>query len=362
MKKLFTYTKSNFIYGHGMELSVLGVPVMKSSICFKSLIERYSVCGLKLFKRCVRKKFLAGAKELLRNFPGYETYVPICSGSGEVFLFLSSLRNNLSSKQLSKTLILCSSPKHLDIARSVDKRFNVELTNSYCFLFIPSNVNVEGGGRIYNPLNAEYFRKTEGYLLAGRKNYFQSLCDDGIIDRHKINFPDLNDLACDKVDNILNGVRLNKSVFLLPTANTICSFNTDSWKQLVAELVKNDYVVYYNAHDFAEPLIGAKSVDFSFMETVYFAAHFSAIVGVRSGMMELVLEVKDVPCLAFYKNFSPVNQIFLTSREVMAGFSLHHLPIKNKDNVIEKDAEDGNFSLCNATLSFLSQKSRIFEL
>lgn len=145
MKKLFTYTKSNFIYGHGMELSVLGVPVMKSSICFKSLTERYSICGLKLFKRCVRKNFLAGAKELLKNFPGYETYVPICSGSGEVFLFLSSLRNTLSSKQLRKTLILCSSPKHLDIVRWVDKRFNAELTNSYCFLFISSNVNMGGG-------------------------------------------------------------------------------------------------------------------------------------------------------------------------------------------------------------------------
>lgn len=165
----------------------------------------------------------------------------------------------------------------------------------------------------------------------------------------------MKDLACNKVDNILNNVQLNTSVFLLPTANTICSFNTDSWQQLVTELVRHGYVVYYNAHDFAEPLTGAESVNFSFTETVYFAAHFSAIVGVRSGMMELVLDVKDVPCLAFYKNFSPVNQIYLTSREVMSGFSLHNLPIKNKDNVIEIDAENSNFSLCNTTISFLNK-------
>lgn len=331
MIKIIRFNKSNFIHGHGMEFSFLGIPVLKSSICFKSLTERYSIFGLKLFKRCVRQNFLIAAKELVRNYPGYETYVPICSGSGEVFLFLSTIRNTLNAEQLRKTLILCSSQKHLEIAKAVDKRFNAVITNSYCFLFIPSEVNCDSEkGRIYNPLNAEYFRKTEIRLLSGQKNYFQSLCADKIINKELIQFPDLSNFASDKVDNILKGLKLNNSIFLMPTANTICSFDTESWQQLVTELSSHGYTVYYNAHDVTEPLNGAQSVDFSFTETIYFSSHFSTIIGVRSGMMEIVLEVKDIPCLAFYKKFSPINQIYLTSREVMAGFSLHHLPIKTK--------------------------------
>lgn len=336
-------------------LEIAPIQVFRSTINYKTFIKRFYLFNFRIFKQNALQRLNQNCLHHINNkWPGYDVYIPLASGAGEVFLLLSCINQILKERFSGKKVaILCVNEKLSSIAKSLGVHADIFINTDFTTLFLPEWSSTKSG-RVWNPLNAEHFDLTERKILNKETTYIESLFLR--IGRRKPiqHHPSALSIRTQR-SRAFQNINFKKSIFLIPHAETIEDIDITIWSQIARELSNKGFAIYVNATSPRDRIPNTVPVMLSFMDAVLFGSLCECIVGMRCGLMEIILQTSAPKCLAVYTQFRKTNKNYLSAKDVIYGFSLHNLPCRNKD--ITEVIFDGNNNKIISSISSWASKN-----
>lgn len=271
-----------------------------------------------------------------RELSGYDNIFIFNSNIGEAYVvfkyFLPAIIDNCNGS----ILLVLTKKSHLQLF----KLFAVPC--SYCLIEsglidkLPSAFCINKQKfKVF--FNQEYFLKFENIVKSGGGNYFRQISQQLELEpccKEKwltlaINETEENNLL-KKLNKI--GLEKGKYVFILPEANTCEDMTFTELSYLVNTFKQKGYSPLVNIvkrMDFYS-IEGIKTCDLSLEECIYVAKNAYLVIGVKSGLFELLAET-GVKCIVIAKQFRYNKEI--SAEKCLRGFSAKYLP---QDYLIEE--------------------------
>ena len=112
--------------------------------------------------------------------------------------------------------------------------------------------------------------------------------------------------------------------------------NSGFWQKIIDKLYDNGFDVFLNVIKLDSKYGCAKTCFLTFEEAYYLASLSKNIVGLRSGFVEPLTSIQNVPITCYYTDFKDRGKLKAISAEkVINGFTLKKLPNVNIDNIFE---------------------------
>lgn len=265
------------------------------------------------------------------------------NASGEIFYFLHFFKE-IIEKNKSKNPIIISQRKFLP---DLVKMFYPDLkvikfwTELYWIADSKNPFYGKRGHRYFFPFNEPYFLSLEKKHREGKTVHFYKNILSTFSLKNPSQFPLIPLDSIEKADELLKSVK-SPFVLIFSGASSSSSLSDYFW-MVLAEKIKNlGYDVILNKDTI------------SLSSTRYIASKASAVIGVRSGAIDIVADVSK-KIIVYYLPFS--NRLHfkcLSSDCVKEAFSLTKIPSINKKNLIELDAyASSQKSLLKQTLEYL---------
>ena len=153
----------------------------------------------------------------------------------------------------------------------------------------------------------------------------------------------------DKVSKI--GLNTENFVFLCPESQSNLNPKDCFWADVINRFYSEGFDVFMNVMKLT-PLYGTAKTCFLTMEEAYYLASLSkCIVGLRSGVMEPLTAINDIPILCLYSDFKDRGVLkSIPAEKVMSCFSLKNLP-NASDNIYEYTFEQVNSDCIDKLIS-----------
>ena len=164
-----------------------------------------------------------------------------------------------------------------------------------------------------------------------------------LIEREKINKPIISEearlSAIEKVRDI--NLDINNFVFISPESKSNPTMSKNFWHEMVMELNRRGYDTYFNIVGSLNTIKAdnLKATYLTIEEACYIASRAKAIIGLRSGFMEIVNSCTDIPIYCFYSHFRKRMTPEMSADKVMTGFSLMKCPPFKTDLIKEYNAD-----------------------
>lgn len=314
------------------EIRILGLPCLRKK--FSKGRENFYFLGLIIFSLDSKR---AMYKEIIKNIGNRYVNIYInFNCSGETYLYLSYLKPQNSS------VFIATKKYHIDLCKMLHPNIDC--------IYLPNIIHLRGFDNaykedymwytFYNILPFNHFVRLEKNLRKGLDvHYCKEICKTmGVEYSPNAKFPTVSEnaknSALDKAKRI--GLNLDNFVFLCPESQSNEDTDKDFWGNLVDDLYNKGYDVFLNALN-QNPKYGtAKTCFLTFEEAYYIASLSKEIIGLRSGFIEYLTSIPDIPITCYYTDFKDRGLLKpLSAEQVLNGFTLKALPNTNIRHIKE---------------------------
>ena len=316
-------------------LRVLCFPFWRKKVKFG--YEKLYLFGIAYFKKSSRKLlYKVVLEEFSKKQKEYKHIFINFNCSGETYLYLSYIN-------LPKDSVLIATRKyHIDLCHMMHPEVDC--------VYLPDLINLRSiddvykeefaGKTFYNVLPFKHFERLERKLDKGEDvHYCEEICKMmGINSTTKAKFPIISEevkaSAIKKAKRI--SLNLDNFVFIAPESQSNEDPATNFWENIIEDFYKKGLDVFVNVMEQDSKYGCAKTCFLTFEEAYYIASLSKEIIGLRSGFMEPLTTIKNVPITCYYTGF--IKRGVLKSKPaatVMRGFSLKKLPNVVMNNVEE---------------------------
>lgn len=314
------------------EIRFLGLPFFKRK--FSKGREKFYFLGFSIYSVDSKHKMY---KEIIRRIGNQYANIYInFNCSGETYLYLSYLKPKSSS------VFIATQKYHIDLCKMMHPNIDC--------IYMPEVLLLRGFDdtykedymwyTFYNILPFHHFVKLENNLRKGLDiHYCKEICKTMEVKYSKnAKFPlvpeNAKNSALNKAKRI--GLNLNNFIFLCPESQSNENFADDFWKNIVDDLYTKGFDVFLNVLTQRPEYGTAKTCFLTFEEAYYIASLSKEIIGLRSGFIEYLTSIQNVPITCYYTDFKDRGLLpALDVHKVIKGFSLKSLPNTNINNIKE---------------------------
>ncbi len=274
-------------------------------------------------------ELFAEHKKLKKNIYILQTH------AGEVAMF-ARLVNEILKKEPEITIV-ASKPYHLDILK----------------LFISNDVHIVYFNYLEKGLthlqNDFYQLKTyhisvitsvdfwKPFWPDSSKIFFDELLKLLKLDRKHISFnPTQKSFDEENLLNKISKINLNleKFIILTPEAASFIPLSEAFWMEICQLFYDNGYDIFLNTTNSSYTLPHTKKCILSFEEIYQLAKKSKGIIGLRSGLFDVVADIRNVPMYILYRTHID-NAIGNVGKNVLGRYSLKTFPYCNSDLIKE---------------------------
>lgn len=174
-----------------------------------------------------------------------------------------------------------------------------------------------------------YFQQVEQNSKTKEVHFFEAILDCLKLSLNNlfINPPKITDKYQQSAKEKLRlmGLTNQKFVFIAPEANSCVEINKSFWYNLVVQIRKKGLEVVFNPMKRPCPA-DCHMADFTLQEAFVVAQHAHAVIGLRSGLLDL-LSMTGTPIHAIYTSFKKrIDFPPMSASHVKKGFDLEKLP------------------------------------
>ncbi len=336
------------------DIKVFGVSVIKR----KDLngFRKYYILGKEIFSVALYELF---KRRYVKYFDSkYDNIYILHANCGEVYLTLVHFFDAIIKKHQSQNPLLVATQKcHVDLIKMICPNVPYIYLKNMDILVKDSCFKIDKF-RIFILYDDSYYHQTEKNIISsriGECHYFNSLKEklelsNDDITMRKIIISDKEKLSVlNKVRQI--GLNLDRFIFISPEANTCKLYDDDFWIELIKKIEETGYDVFVNLTNNEMNLkdfVNFKTCYLTLAEVFVLAGYANKIIGLRSGLLELLLQTKT-PMEILYTRFKN-RKLYLDTAHILSGFSLLKLPF------------DGNQQIREFDMFAISQKDCIKEI
>ena len=291
-------------------------------------------------QKSLGKLFCKEYKKLLSN---HDDVFILHANIGESVIFLRLARAYFKKMGSKTPLIIGLQNYHRDLVKMLLPEANVEIIKRIKISMYSDGFSEEGHNvRLIFPKS--HYDKVEADLRD--KNAPVKHFVDQILLKLGLNKSDFSDeevhieesvktSLLKKVQKI--GLNIDKFIFISPEANTCEAYDRTFWYNLKQESEKEGIDVYCNTRACNPDFKGFKHCDLNLCEAYYLASRAQKIIGLRSGILDL-LALSGKPIIALYTKARKRPAFdMLTLDEMLEGFNM-----KNVVNVTEYNTDKFN--------------------
>lgn len=318
------------------EVRFCGIVIFKTKI--NKGYEKFYLFGIPIFIQNTRHKLYNSILDKID-----ENYTDIYINfncSGETYLFLSYLNPS------SKCLFIATKKYHIDLVHMMHPEIEC--------VYIPDILPLRGidniykekykGRTFYNILPFKHFIKLENDLRRGiNLHYCEEICKTmGVNYSKKAGMPFISEAvkrSAIKKAHII-GLNLSKFIFICPESHSNKKLSAAFWNNITETLYSNNYDVFINALELNAAYGIGKTCFLNFEEAYYLASLSKGIIGLRSGFMEPLTSINNMPVVCLYTDFKDRGLLHsMPSDIIKKGFSLKKLPNAVENNIFEYNME-----------------------
>lgn len=329
------YYKKN-LQNYDKEMRVFGLPFWKKKV--KQGYEKFYLFGAVYFKKSSHKllydavlgKIDEKYKHIYINF----------NCSGETYLFLSYINPPENS------VFVATKKYHMDLCRMMHPQIDCIYLPNLASLRVIDDVYQETYKKkhFFNILPFQHFIKLENELRTGQNiHYCKEICNTmGIDYSTTVKLPvipeETKSHTFKKAERI--SLNLDNFVFLCPESQSNKKPKDNFWVDLTNKLHAEGYDVFINQLQLNPDFGIGKTCYLTFDEAYYLASVSKKIIGLRSGFIEMLTSIKNVPITCYYTDFKNRGKLKSVDAEtVLKGFTLKKLPNVNTDLIMEEIIE-----------------------
>lgn len=346
------YTSQKFLCG-----SIATITVVKGNTWEKT-INFFGIPVVKrtdelFFRKIYLGNFLVKINDLRESFKKrYSKFIDerhddvyiLNSNSGEAYLFLAYFSKFILNNGSKNPLIVAQKMYHIDLIKM--------LCPQIPYVYIPSIKNLipcemfeAGSQRFFIMFPPKYYADLERDIHKNPNVTIHYL--SRILEILKISTK--NNTAqvpipssevelemLKKVDAI--GLNLNKFIFVSPDAQSNPSLSNEFWSRLSEEMERLGYNLFFNTVPFESNLKNVKTCFLSFEEAYVLSQRSKGIIALRSGFVELLSTIKNLPIICLYTPFKKRGSLeSMPAGTVLKSFTLKLLPNIDIQNIHEFD-------------------------
>lgn len=323
---------------HCWKLSVLGIELLRYNK--KKLTFFY----IPVWKFNWRKKWLDKLQSQID--PKYDDIYLLRHNIGETTVELMFLQARIKSNQSKKPLLIIWDLKNIGyhnmfIKNRIDMQY-IKL-HQYDIMSVFSQQGENYKEVVWEQNNQRFICSTpeiaENMVLHNGKNfydYIKKCCR--ISGKAKPSLPIICEQTKKDVAKIMQYLNLNKKfVIVAPEANSLVTLPLDFWQNIVIQLNKKGYDVFFNSFLSECAVKNVKTCSISLEELFYLAQKSECIITMGSGL-SVLLALAQVPMDIIYTEFEN-KKIGYTATQAIQKYSVHHLPMVKKENIHEYNVE-----------------------
>lgn len=347
--KKFDLNSYNVIY------RLFGIIIMTKTFCCGNSI--YRLLGFIKFKTSIDKtaKFLIPILyEYLKDnctnsslFNSRVDIVPLFNRSGETFLSMFHIKEFLDKNDLKNPIFITSTPYLKQILKMFlpDAEFIV-VPKVFWELYIGSAVTTTTTTKFQQYLPHSHFVNLERNLRMGENLLFYAELRATLNISKKVSANLQYSKECiDSVETRIKMLNIKKPFcFISPEAQSNGTLPLEFWDKLSIILYKKGYDIFYNSIPHNRFNTSMKTQFLSLDETRYLAEKANIIIGIRSGLMDVISNNNSqIHCiyLPFHHRSKELPE--LSAESVYNSFTLKQLPTTNLNkNIYEYIVEDKN--------------------
>lgn len=327
------------------KINFLNIPIFRKE-------EQNDYIKIYILSILIRKTNMAEQKcrEMWNKYHNqYDDIYFLASPSGELYLFLNTAQAIIKKYGSKRPLFIVDKPYKKDMCRMfqpdipcVQEEFPIALylyekhihkiNNMKFFLFFPTWYYVMAQDKLIKE------------RLSGKINYYDCILDFVELNRKDNNFHlpiislDAKKSLQEKIQKL--GLNLDKFVFLSPEAISCLHYPQSFWVNLIKKLKELGYDVFLNIMNSNNNIEEAKTCFLSHEEVFALAQLSSGIIGLRSGMIE-ILSMINVPIHVLYTDM-PKRVLIepMDAENTLHAFTMKKLPGVNVDNIYEYDCNN----------------------
>lgn len=338
------------------EYGILFLPILRKRYNFG--VVNYYFFNIRVFSKSPKKELYRQILKLVGD--KYKNIFINYSCSGETFLFWKSIEIPENS------LIINTKHYHKTLCGLVHSNVDcMYLPNLWNMCPYSGYLDRYKGYNFYNVFPFSHFVNLEKQLQKGQEIHYYDVIRNVIIEmglkvttKEPIVSEEAKESVLKKVKKI--GLDINKFIFLCPESQSKESIEDNFWDNIIEQLNKKGYDVFSNIM-LQRPEYGiAKTCFLTLEEAFYLASLSKGVIGLRSGIFDLLAYIKNIPIVSVYTKFVQRGKLKeMASEKVLSGFTLKKLHGTNVDNISEFDVN--NFSendLIKLIINFIKDKQK----
>lgn len=273
-------------------------------------------------------------KRYRRKLQNFNEYVIINANFGEAYVVFKYFLPQLLVKNPNLLLIL-TKKSQIELL----KMFNLDC--KYCLIENWIVDRMKGkfsykNKKIWVLFNHDYYVSLEDKMKHGKSNYILEMetflgLKANVSDCAKICVSEEVKASVQNKLELLH-IKNNEFVFVLPEANTCSDFTVEELDLVVRSILKKGLHPLVNIFQRKEfyTVKGIKTCDLSVQECFQIASLSAYVIGVKSGLMEILAEAdkRTIVVAKPFKNRAPSEQMPVEAS--LKGFSAKHLPFSFK--------------------------------
>ncbi len=351
----FRYTKQFFgIYKVKFDINTynviykfLGIRFMKKT--FFAGFSRYTI--LKFFKiKQSRKHTLSFLLPILSAYLHEQNcmqtdIVCLMNRSGETFLMQHHFKEWLKKNKIKQTVFITVFPYLNNLVQMFYPKIPFSVVPKVFFeIYLAAYDKTElnhKNTRIFFPLPHAHFIELEKKQQKERVNFYAAIKNRLKVNGSIITLPKYSETVIKSAQAKMKLLGLKKPfAFVAPDAQSNGTNTLDFWNNMIVELSNLGYDMFFNTIPWNVQASYYKHCWLSLSEAKYIAEQADIILGVRSGLMDVIANKKSkIHCIyhAFFDRGKGLPM--LDAKKVIKGFSLKYLPYTSSKNVFEYDGQ-----------------------
>lgn len=321
-------------YTNECRLKILGLNLFKSKVDMFMHSQKIYFLNIPIVKKNIlakqQKKFI---ENCMKTYPDYDYYYTIGCNCGELFLALCHF-NEIYSKYNSVKPVFIFDKKRLG---SVYELFQDKIKIPYvihedCSSLFLNTITNYNNKTFVNIFNFEYFTETVGQSVKNNNGHYYNILKNHLRLEKK---PILPELQCNNSKiRFISKYLEDNFVIVAPIASSFETLSLSFWEDLCKRLKAKGYNIFLNIENRDYYIKDTFSMFLSIKELAELAQYSKAIIGLRSGLLEILSITSGKQTISIYDSVD-YGKFKITPQQMLAGFGLKSLPAINKEKIKE---------------------------
>ena len=346
-------------------LKFLNIPIYKHF--YNIWKEKYCILGLDILKYKLRdntvSKYICGIKiseqeKVKPEIKNYFTYIKnrlnknckfvyiLNEHLGETFLLASMLEQLLERDNIKKVTFVVQSNTQKEVLKLFADKSKIE-----SIIVVPTNNNMRINtslyigavrnidGIFYRVLMPERFWRTPEVK---DNHYLELICKELKLNQSSMKIlPNVNANSVEKmIDKAKNqGLNTDNFIYLLPESTSVKEIPESFWYELSKKLRELGYDIYINRVTKNYKIDNTTSFGTSIEEAYILAQKAKYIIGMRSGLYEILISSKSIPAICIYNGDNRIKRNSMKKIEKLNYENLDEYDFNEEKSILNKIIE-----------------------